>query len=370
MAEKRIYGLDILRSVAILTVVAEHSGYFLTKNKLSYGYFSWLLLDGVTIFFVLSGYLIGGIFIRVINKPEHGFRQLFDFWIRRWFRTLPNYYLMVLVLVPCWYAVGLGVTEHLWKYFFFLQNFHERHPNFFGEAWSLCVEEWFYLLFPLLATISISFLKVDKKYILLFWAFFFIAFCTGLRVFRLIEHQYLNPVDYDLYIKKQVVTRLDSLMYGVLGAYMAYYHSRAWLKYRKYLFVAGLLFIFAPEFNQRVLGNGVFERYLSFTVSSLGTLLLIPQLSCLSSGKGFLFSFFTRISKISYSMYIIHASFLMVVVFPFVSKMVDGSVANNILRAFFEYALFWILTIGVSQFLYSYYEYPFMQLRNRIKSGD
>jgi peptidoglycan/LPS O-acetylase OafA/YrhL len=157
-------------------------------------------------------------------------------------------------------------------------------------------------------------------------------------------------------------------MFGVLGAYMAFYHKTIWLKHKKYLLAAGLLFIFAPTLNQWTLGNAVFDRYLALTVSSLGTLLLIPQLSSIASGKGFLFSSLTRISKISYSMYLIHASFLMIIVFPFVIKTINGFTGNNYLRALAEYGLYWAAAIVISQILYTYYEYPLMKLRDKIKA--
>ena len=56
-------------------------------------------IDGVSIFFVLSGFLIGGILIKVLETEPATFKTLFNFWIRRWFRTLPNYLFILLILI-------------------------------------------------------------------------------------------------------------------------------------------------------------------------------------------------------------------------------------------------------------------------------
>ena len=64
--EKRVYGLDILRALAILFVVIGHGGYLLPERARKL--INLLIFDGVSIFFVLSGFLIGGIFIKLIQE--------------------------------------------------------------------------------------------------------------------------------------------------------------------------------------------------------------------------------------------------------------------------------------------------------------
>ena len=92
----RIYGLDILRAFAILFVLYSHA-FFLIMDHVNERVYNLLSLDGVTLFFVLSGFLIGGILIRTIENKGFGFKELLNFWTRRWFRTLPNYFLMLMV---------------------------------------------------------------------------------------------------------------------------------------------------------------------------------------------------------------------------------------------------------------------------------
>jgi peptidoglycan/LPS O-acetylase OafA/YrhL len=90
-ANKRIFGLDILRASAILFVMLSHSRAFIDPHAGTY-YYGLFILDGVDLFFVLSGFLIGGILIRTINDKGLTWVQLTNFWTRRWFRTLPNYF--------------------------------------------------------------------------------------------------------------------------------------------------------------------------------------------------------------------------------------------------------------------------------------
>jgi len=106
---QRVFGLDVMRSIAILIVVFGHSflllepwhGEVLPIANISVGLLMNTLIngfDGVDLFFVLSGFLIGSIFIRIVEKSD-GLQPkiILDFWKRRWIRTIPAY-LVVLIL--------------------------------------------------------------------------------------------------------------------------------------------------------------------------------------------------------------------------------------------------------------------------------
>jgi len=95
--QHRIVGLDIMRTIAILIVVFEHGKYLVPSKHLEqYDRFNIFQIDGVTIFFVLSGFLIGRILLRLIHTTEFTIKDIWQFWIRRWFRTLPNYFLVLI----------------------------------------------------------------------------------------------------------------------------------------------------------------------------------------------------------------------------------------------------------------------------------
>ncbi len=160
---ERIFGLDVLRALAILFVVIEH-GTELLPEKLQI--ISRLFrFDGVTIFFVLSGFLIGGILIKLLEKNKVTLPILLNFWKRRWFRTLPNYFLMLifLMLLDILFNPDAFSVENVAPYFIFAQNLFQPHPWFFHEAWSLSIEEWFYLIIPALIMVSIRFFRLSLQ---------------------------------------------------------------------------------------------------------------------------------------------------------------------------------------------------------------
>ncbi len=145
--------LDALRAAAIAAVFFAHLlapgawSQLPTARAFDYGQ------RGVDLFFVLSGYLVGGIALR--HLATEGRVPLFRFWRNRWYRTLPAYY----VVLGCYLlkqlmphrSEGLGQP---WSYFFFLQGYVVGSLTDFAHSWSLCVEEHFYLALPVALTLG------------------------------------------------------------------------------------------------------------------------------------------------------------------------------------------------------------------------
>ncbi len=158
---RRVFGLDCLRALAILSVLFAHGiGLLYPQMPAWFGLFGHGGFYGVELFFVLSGFLIGRILIRYdSNLGNQG--TVAVFYIRRWFRTLPLFWLFVILNVLLEFQVkdhpvSLGeVLEHG----FFLRTFATYHPVFFPESWSLAIEEWFYLLFPAAIWLGLRFAK-------------------------------------------------------------------------------------------------------------------------------------------------------------------------------------------------------------------
>ena len=145
---KHIQGLDVLRVLAIVSVFVFH--YSRSAGPIwfqSIGRFGWM---GVDLFFVLSGFLIGGqLFKKLHDTGRISFR---DFYVQRAFRILPSYWTVVALyfLVPGF--TDDKWTSPLWKFLTFTQNFGlDLFHDAFSHAWSLCVEEHFYLIFPWIA---------------------------------------------------------------------------------------------------------------------------------------------------------------------------------------------------------------------------
>ena len=171
-----IPGLDGLRAIAFLLVFALHTGY------LEIG---WV---GVSLFYVLSGFLITGILLDM-KKALASKEYFFKFYGRRFLRIFPLYYFyLFLVVTVCtwlisqhyrprymqttldqiWYAV-------LYVYDFFWATAAFQHSNFLDHFWSLSVEEQFYILWPFLI------LRVPDRSL----KKLFIAFIIAGPVFRL-----------------------------------------------------------------------------------------------------------------------------------------------------------------------------------------
>jgi peptidoglycan/LPS O-acetylase OafA/YrhL len=146
--QKFFANLDVLRGVAILAVVFHHSGPvgnpWLTVLQGNCRY-------GVSLFFALSGFLICSLLLR--EEQRNGQVSLTDFYIRRSLRLFPLYYGMLLIY--CVLVFGLGMfspenqiifKERLPYNALYLSNFLPVTGPFFF-AWSLAVEEQFYLVF-------------------------------------------------------------------------------------------------------------------------------------------------------------------------------------------------------------------------------
>jgi peptidoglycan/LPS O-acetylase OafA/YrhL len=136
--------LDGMRALSILLVISIH-----TTDPL------WAHLHGnvgVTIFFVISGFIITTLLLREADKRGHV--RIGAFYARRAFRILPVYYLVLLA-----YIVLVGVlkwqpgADDLWKalpYFATYQNDFAHSDSGFSITWSLAIEEKFYLFWPLM----------------------------------------------------------------------------------------------------------------------------------------------------------------------------------------------------------------------------
>lgn len=161
--DPRIPELDGLRGVAILLVILCHYVGNPEHSALGFWPHRFLLAftvgwSGVDLFFVLSGFLIGGILLDAHNSP-HYFRA---FYMRRVFRILPIYYLWILLFaatavlalafLPGRLPLASSDLLRIPVQLLFLQNIFIGMPHFtwiwFVVTWSLAIEEQFYLLAP------------------------------------------------------------------------------------------------------------------------------------------------------------------------------------------------------------------------------
>ncbi|MFE6169818.1 acyltransferase family protein [Viridibacillus arvi] len=157
-----ISGLDGLRALSVLAVILYH----LHFKSVDGGYL------GVTIFFVLSGYLITDLLVNEWDKT--GRIDLKGFWIRRFRRLIPALFIM-LILVGTWitlfqrtFLVGLrseivAAVLYVSNWFYIAQD-HSYFTSFappspLQHMWSLAVEEQFYILWPIIMMIGMKVVK-------------------------------------------------------------------------------------------------------------------------------------------------------------------------------------------------------------------
>lgn len=362
----RIFGLDLLRFFAISFVVVSHGLHYLPYAD----FFLNFMLDGVTLFFVLSGFLIGGILIEILNRTKFDRQELLNFWVRRWCRTLPAYFLVLLVLLilETLFTPDFSIYNGI-RYFLFIQNFASPHPEFFAEAWSLSIEEWFYLLIPVFLYGLIYIAKREVKTSVLIVIISIILFTTLFRWYRYSICG--TPPDlnsWDLNFRKQVITRLDSLMYGVLGAYIKYYYSEIWNVRKRIVFYFGLALILLSQLSLIELisdRNSLFFSVFSFSLMSVGTLFLLPFLSSYKATPYKILKPVTYISLVSYSMYLVNLTFIQtwvigqMFVYPHVFRYFISS-------AYIVFAMYLFLCFIISFFLYKYFEIPTTRLRDKL----
>lgn len=346
------------RAIAILLVVLSHG------SMLSGPIFSWLpsvpLPDGVELFFVLSGFLIGTILIKTLesNATFDG-KAMLHFWKRRWFRTLPNYYLILLVNYILVATSVIGGADSLdqfnWKFLFFLHNFHEGFYGFFWESWSLSVEEWFYILLPVVIFGLRKFLSVRNTLMVS------IALLIALPMFYRISqaHEGYDAFWFDVEVRKVVILRLDTIIYGVLGAFVAWYFPKIWKAIRWPAFVLGIVLMYIAMTIPHELGT-MYGNVYYFTVVSIACLLFLPLMSGWKANPlGTVGTGISFISKISYSMYLVNLALVAQVI-------VKNFPPETLKQHWLAYAIFWIATISLSTLLYYFWERPTMKLRDRF----
>lgn len=368
----RVFGLDILRAAAILMVLIGHTWPSKARGTLP----GTLAFLGVELFFVLSGFLIGGILVRLADEGRlHSLGEVFAFWRRRWFRTLPNYYLF-LGLHLAWRTWVLGFPDQArtnWEHFFFVQNLTHPPSFFFPETWSLAIEEWFYLLFPLLLFVALRLLR-KPVYAWSAVIALFLLIPTALRLWYVLESA--RPADaaalegstrmWDYAVRRMVIVRLDVVMYGVVGALLAAWRPGRWERMRD-LWVIGAVFIgvvaASVAINSPLHPGKPWHGFALWPLTAIGFALLLPFFSRIPAGLGWAGRTISWVAKLSYALYLCHGLVLIVLWKWFGPKSAYYLPKNTVLWC----AAAWVLSFAVAGVVYRWFEKPFMDLRDRFE---
>jgi peptidoglycan/LPS O-acetylase OafA/YrhL len=214
-------GLDLLRALAIVVVVFYHAGIFGFRLPAGFHRFGWV---GVDLFFVLSGYLIGGQLLAPLARG--GPINFGRFFARRALRILPAYFVVLAIYfgVPSWREYP--DISPWWKFIISVQNIGLHGGTAFSHAWSLAIEDQFYLLLPL-ALLFIS--RWPRAGLIVP----FVVFIGGLALRTFLARQ--NPGDggvsfrgFQFWIYYPTWTRLDPLVFGVILAAIAKFRPSWW----------------------------------------------------------------------------------------------------------------------------------------------
>ncbi len=353
----RSYGLDVLRSAAIILVFLCH--YTVLTNQTVFGFIGSIGWVGVDLFFVLSGYLIGHqIFSGLIQKTF----SLKIFYCRRILRTLPNYLFVLAIyfLIPDIREEPL-ITP-IWKFLTFTQNFG-LHFSAFSHAWSLCVEEQFYFVLPLIAL-----LIAYKGSVRMAWFVIAGILLGGIILRSYLWVTYIQHAGHNvgaIYMSKiyyPTFTRLDGLTLGIAIALIKDFHQALWARITtkgNLFLLLGLLgcYLSFNELHNR-LGfiSAVFGYpFRSFSFAALTLAALSPN--------AWLYKFripgATTLAIWSYAIYLIHKP-LIHLTLPLLARwdISSASISAAIICALISLVGGWLL--------YTLVETPFLKLRDKI----
>lgn len=344
--------LDSLRAIAVLLVIISHwfsHSHFLNR-------YSDNGTIGVTLFFVLSGFLITGILLHSKGRIENGDSKAEAFkvfYIRRSLRIFPVYYLLLFVLVLLNIA---SIRESFWWHFFYSSNFYfwvkDAFAGQLSHFWSLAVEEQFYLVWP-----AIIFFTPRK----------FIPLTLIMGIALAIVFRYLIITPATEMGRLLMPGSLDSFCIGSLFAYGRQFQTKAYYRYtlnRKWFVLFGLLLLVAvhiPVFRKLPM-NSYMACYLFLISAAFG--IIIDRVAAtvqkgvlrsVLSNKGLLY-----IGKISYGIYLFH-NFI-----PYFYGLKIPGIPES-LSLYVIQGLRFSLLVAVASISWFLFEKPILQLKKRFE---
>jgi peptidoglycan/LPS O-acetylase OafA/YrhL len=365
-----------MRATAICMVVFAHSMYFFKDYNNAYIRFLDIFgFLGVEIFFVLSGFLIGGILFHLFKSKDVSVKDLKQFWIRRWFRTLPLYFLFLIVNILVALIVGYKLPQVIWKYAFFLHNFSNVQPSFFPESWSLSVEEYSYLLAPIgiyfISKITAKVKDISKEKVFFLASLFVVIFCLILKIIYN-ANQTIRQYDLEIWntnLKAIVIYRLDAIFYGFIMVYFFEVNQMFIKQIRKYLFIIGLILIFITNIILPSLGVSIqfypwFWNIIYLPLNSVAIALMLPFLYFIKKPRYENISqIITRISLYSYSMYLLHYTFLL-----YIMDLIIDFNRLGLFERIICLITYILLTYYGSKMIYTFFEKPITDIRDTLSS--
>ncbi len=362
VTNNKLYGLDHLRAFAITIVFLFHYSNMFPHPEWMNGLFrfGW---TGVGRFFVLRCYLIASQLFRYIAVGKKvSFKT---FFLKRFFRIVPAYWVVVIIYFCFPFVREREALAPLWKYLSFTQNLglDLRTQGTFSHAWSLCIEEQFYLVFPVVLMLLIASRMFKKSAWLIV-----VIFLIGLIARYYSYSHFVAPYENDDYVRiywyktiyYPTYCRLDGLLAGVSIAAMVQFRpalTRRITQYGNLLFLLSICILTGAYF--------LCLEQESFAASVWGFLLIAigygVMVVAAISPSCFLYKFNSgitaTIATLSYAVYLTHK----IVVHLTQNQFERWSVGKDSNWMFF----ICIFTCLVSAFLLNrIVEKPFLKLRS------
>jgi peptidoglycan/LPS O-acetylase OafA/YrhL len=319
-------------------------------------------LFAVPAFFVLSGYLIGGILYD--TREREGYFRVF--YSRRILRVFPVYY-VTLVAIGCFYAIrGIPLNFHFWILFLYIQNLFPSFtsqpysPVTTGHFWSLAVEEQFYLLWPIVVWL----LPDRRKLIRVATLLIFCSCC-----FRLVAPLFAASPRH---IVNFTPTRVDSILLGVVLALIR--HDAIFDKIKplaKWIVLCGVATVVALAYwkgeawGRSYSGVEIWIPLVNLTAVAI-VIAVMEENSLLNRACSQ--RWVCWLGSLSYGLYVFHLPFY---------RFFMGSVDSRLCMYMrYPYALLtsgtlaFALTLLLSMLSYRFIEGPIMNLKRHLKYGS
>jgi peptidoglycan/LPS O-acetylase OafA/YrhL len=363
-----IPGLDGLRAIAFLLVFALHTNYL---------QIGWV---GVSLFFVLSGFLITGILLDM-KKALASQQYFLKFYGRRLLRIFPLYYFYLLLVVvlttwlislpyrPRYMQIPLDQIKYAFAYVydFFFATAAFKHSNFLDHFWSLSVEEQFYIIWPFLI------LRVPDKYL----KKLFLGFIIMGPVFRLAFY-FVHVSGVFSFLAESAAQAIYPLPFSHMDAFaLGAYISRFSIPHARKQFLALLVLIPMTGFAAQYLATGEIGA-----TSALGYPLLLPNSLQFVWGYTLLDYFFAvliygvaregwfvrfleirparYLGRISYGLYVYHFPIIW-----FAARMADWNIREPLLKPLTAVVSL-VATIVIASLSFFLLERPILNLKDRF----
>ena len=340
-------GLNGLRAIAALSVVCGHTFHPVFGDWGVKG-FSLSQVDfGVTLFFVISGFLITYLLIneqqqsRDVNVPK--------FYMRRILRIWPLYFLyMVLALL----ITGTGRDQNIWYYCFFTANI----PFIMSVGilpivhyWSIGVEEQFYLFWPWLV-------KMTKGRTRRLFIMAFVLCCSWLLCKCFFYFWGDKGITYRFF----AVTRFDCMMIGAMGSILYYQKNIVFMKVveKRWVGLMGLVLLVVSQFWMNAIPTPIRPQVIALLslLAIMGQLANKPIVNLENRFCDF-------IGKISYGIYVVHPVLIILLSGAFRKSGIQLPSPWGTIAIYLGVAL---ITCGVAWLSYRFVEKPFLKMKNKF----